>query len=356
MSIFGEILTYTFLGNSLKEYLIALAIFILTIVVLKLFKKVGIAKLKKMADHTRMEIDDLIIKIIESIGWPFYVVLALWISFQSLHLPEKIGKYFSFFILILIVYYLVKAIQEFINFGTSKLVKKREKEGKKIDTSAIKLLNNALKAVVWLIAILIVLQNLGFDITTLIAGLGIGGLAIALALQAVLGDILSCFSIYFDKPFEIGDFIIAGDDLGTVKKIGIKSTRIQSLWGEEIVISNKELTETRVRNYKKLKKRRIEFAFGVTYETPTKKLEKIPNIVKDIISQDELTQLDRVHFQKFGDFSLVFDVVYYVLTPDYNKYMDIQQEINFALKERFEKEGIEFAYPTQTIFLNKETP
>jgi len=353
MPLFGEILTHAFLGNSLREYLLALAIFILTIVVLKLFKKIGIAKLKKMADHTRIEFDDLIIKVIESIGWPFYVVLALWLSFQFLRLPEKIGKYFSFFVLILVVYYLVKAFQEFINFGTSKLIKKREKDGKKIDTSAVKLLNNILKAIVWVIAALIVLQNLGFDITTLIAGLGIGGVAIALALQAVLGDILSCFSIYFDKPFEAGDFIIVGSDMGTVKKIGIKSTRIQSLWGEEIVISNKELTETRVRNYKKLKKRRIEFAFGVTYETPTEKLQKIPNMVKDIITQVESAQLDRVHFQKFGDFSLVFDVVYYVLTPDYNKYMDIQQQINFALKERFEKEGIEFAYPTQTIFLNK---
>ncbi len=206
---------------------------------------------------------------------------------------------------------------------------------------------------VWLVAAIIVFQNLGYNVSALVAGLGVGGIAIAFAVQNILTDIFSSFSIYFDRPFQEGDYIVVGDDSGTVKKIGIKSTRIQSLKGEELIVSNKELTETRIHNYKKMRERRISFNFGVVYETPTEKLRKIPEIVKSITDKIELVRLDRVHFDKFGDFSLSFEVVYYLNTSDYNKYMDIQQDINIDLKEAFKKEKIDFAYPTQTVFLNK---
>jgi len=197
------------------------------------------------------------------------------------------------------------------------------------------------------------LSNFGYNISTLIAGLGIGGVAIALALQNILTDIFASFSIYFDKPFQTGDFIIVGNDLGVVKKIGIKTTRLQTLQGEELVISNKELTETRIHNYKKMQKRRIVFNFGLTYDTSSAKLKKVLQILKGIIDKIEIAELDRVHFNKFGDFSLNFEVVYYLASSDYNEYMDTQQAINLAIKEKFEKDGIKFAYPTQTVFVNK---
>jgi small-conductance mechanosensitive channel len=157
-----------------------------------------------------------------------------------------------------------------------------------------------------------------------------------------------------DRPFQTGDFIIVGDVMGTVKHIGIKSTRIESLWGEEIVVSNKDLTEARVKNYKRMENRRIVFEFGVTYQTPSAKLRKIPEIVKKIIEGIELADLDRVHWKNFGDSALNFEIMYQVHTADYNEYMDVQQEINLQLKERLEKEGIEFAYPTQTIYVHKQ--
>ena len=156
-----------------------------------------------------------------------------------------------------------------------------------------------------------------------------------------------------DKPFEVGDFIIIGDNLGVVKKVGIKSTRIQSLWGQEVVISNKELTSARINNYKKLERRRVQFNFGVTYDTSAEKLEKVLKITKEIINKIELAELDRVHFKEYSEYSLNFEVVYYVNNSDYNIYMDIQQKINHILKKRFENEGICFAYPTQTVILNK---
>lgn len=351
---FNQILNYYFWNNSIKEYLIAFGVFILVIIILKVFKKTIIRKLKKFADHTRIEFDDLIIKIIDFVGWPLYLFFSLYLAFQFIQLPDVVEKIVFYVLLIIVIYYVVKSVQELIDYGVQKLIKQRqEQEKEKFDPSVIKLISKILKGFLWGFAIIIILQNLGYNISTLVAGLGIGGLAIAFALQNILTDIFASFSIYFDKPFQIGDFIIVGDDMGTVKKIGIKSTRVQTLQGEELVMSNKELTEIRIHNYKKMEKRRIVFTFGVVYETPTEKVRKIPDIVKNVINSINLAEIDRVHFNKFGDSSLNFEVVYYLNSSDYNQYMDTQQQINLAIKQRFEKEKIEFAYPTQTIFINK---
>jgi len=220
-----------------------------------------------------------------------------------------------------------------------------------------KSLSGALKVIkfgVWSLAVIFLLDNLGFKISTVIAGLGIGGVAIALAAQAVLGDLFSYFSIIFDRPFEIGDFIIVGDLLGTIEHIGIKTTRVRSLGGEQLIFPNSDLTNSRVRNYKRMQKRRVVFKLGVTYDTPLAKLKEIPKIIEGSIKGVADTIFDRAHFSSYGDFSLTFEVVYYVLSSDYNKYMDIQQEINFKIKEEFEKKAIEFAFPTQTLYVNKQ--
>ena len=232
-------------------------------------------------------------------------------------------------------------------------MQKKKKRGQEFDESVVDLLVKILKGIVWAVAIIVVFQNLGYDISALVLSLGIGGIAIAFALQNILADLFASFAIYFDKPFQVGDFIVVGKDMGTVKRIGIRSTRLQTLQGEELVVSNKELTESRVHNYKRMEKRRTVFSFGLTYETPTEKLRKVPAIIKNIMDNIELVDLDRAHFKEFADFSLNFEVVYYLNSSDYNVYMNIQQEINLRLKEEFEKEGIEMAYPTQTIFLQK---
>jgi small-conductance mechanosensitive channel len=186
-----------------------------------------------------------------------------------------------------------------------------------------------------------------------VAGLGIGGIAVALAAQAVLGDLFSYFSILMDRPFELGDFIIIDDYMGTIEHIGIKTTRIRSLGGEQLVFSNTDLTGSRIRNYKRMEQRRIVFRIGVVYQTPVEKLKEIPGIIKGIMDAIPEARTDRAHFASYGDSSLDFEIVYYVLTGDYNKYMDIQQEINLSLAEEFERRGIEFAYPTRTLFIEK---
>ncbi|HDH41902.1 MAG TPA: mechanosensitive ion channel family protein [Candidatus Altiarchaeales archaeon] len=346
-----ELLTQKFWGNSIEEYLLALLIFILTIIALRVLKLATINKLRKIAVKTRTGLDDLMITIIDGIGWPFYLSLSLYVSLQFIKIPKFIGMVVYYATFVIVAYYVIIALQNLIDYGTRRIIERQG--GKKVDTSAVDLLSKVLKAILWVVVIIIILSNLGYEVSTLIAGLGIGGVAIALAVQNILGDVFASFSIYFDKPFRTGDFIIVGDDCGVVKRIGIKTTRIQTLHGEELVISNRELTESRVHNYKKMERRRVVFTLGVTYDTPTEKLRKIPDIIKEVVDKIELADIDRVHFKEFGDFSLNFEIVYYVNSSDYGTYMDIRQEINLAIKERFETEGIEFAYPTQTVFVNE---
>jgi len=207
--------------------------------------------------------------------------------------------------------------------------------------------------ILWSVIVLMALENVGIDITALVAGLGVGGIAVALAVQNILGDLFASLSIVLDKPFVIGDFIIIGDYMGTVEHIGLKTTRIRSLSGEQLVFANNDLLQSRIRNFKRMYERRVVFNLGVVYQTPHEKLQKIPQIVREIIEQQHPVRFDRAHFKSFGDFSLNFEVVYWVQNPDYTVYMDIQQAINLEIYRRFAEEGIEFAYPTQSIFVEK---
>jgi small-conductance mechanosensitive channel len=204
---------------------------------------------------------------------------------------------------------------------------------------------------IWSGALLLLLDNLGIDVTALVAGLGVGGIAIALAVQSVLGDLFASLSIALDKPFVNGDFVIVGDFLGTIERVGLKTTRVRSLSGEQIVFSNSDLLSSRIRNYKRMEERRVVFSLGVVYQTPPDALREIPPMIRAIIEGLEDTRFDRAHFKAFGDSAYLFEVVYYVLQPDYNLYMDIQQQINLAICEQFAERGIEIAYPTRTLFV-----
>jgi small-conductance mechanosensitive channel len=209
------------------------------------------------------------------------------------------------------------------------------------------------KALVWVTGILFLLDNLGFKISAVVAGLGIGGIAVALAAQSILGDLFGYFIILFDRPFEIGDFVVVGEHTGVIERFGIKTTRIASINGEQIVVSNKDLTDSRVRNYRRMAKRRVMFRVGVTYQTPVERLREIPGIVEGIFREIEGATLDRAHFFSYGDFSLIHEIVYYLDGNDYTKYMDVQQMANLRIYEEFEKRQIKFAYPTQTLYLGK---
>jgi small-conductance mechanosensitive channel len=210
-----------------------------------------------------------------------------------------------------------------------------------------------IKIIIWGSGIVFLLDNLGFKISTVIAGLGIGGVAVALAAQAILGDLLSYFAIFFDRPFELGDFIVVGDYQGHVEHIGIKTTRIRSIGGEQLVFANADLTNARIRNFKRMERRRVVFRLGVTYQATLSQLQEIPRLFADIIKDIKGTIFERPHFFSYADSGLIYEVAYYVTSSDYHHYMDIQQEINLAIKRKFAERGIQFAYPTQTLYIHK---
>ncbi|MFW6081294.1 MAG: mechanosensitive ion channel family protein [Desulfosalsimonas sp.] len=207
------------------------------------------------------------------------------------------------------------------------------------------------RAALWVFIFLVILENIGVNVATLIASLGVAGIAIGLATQNILGDLFAALSILLDKPFEVGHFIIVGDHLGTVEKIGLKTTRLRSLSGELLVFGNSDLLQSRIRNFTDFRERRVVFTFGVRYDTPADKLEKIPGIISTITENIENTRFDRAHFKAFGDFSLDFEVVYYVLSPDYLVYMDTQEKINLEIFREFEYQDIQFAFPTRTVHI-----
>lgn len=347
----NTLLSTTFFNNTGKDYLIAFIIFIAFFIVFKLFDYAIISFFKKYSKRTKTEWDDIIIDFIDAIHWQFYIYLSFYIGTLFLQLPDIVNRVLGFLLIIFIAFYTAQGFSRIVDHFTNSQIEKRKKSDSIQNTSMIRVFGLLFKGAIYTIMILMILANFGIEITPLIASLGIGGVAIAIALQSVLADLFAAFAIYFDKPFKEGDFIIIGDDLGTVKHIGIKTTRIATLQGQELIVSNSELTNTRVNNYKKMDERRIVFTLGVEYSTSTEKLKKINNIIKKSIETTKKARLDRTHFKAFGDSSLNFEVVYYVTSPDYNVYMDVQEEINFKIQEAFEKEKIVFAFPTQTIHL-----
>ncbi len=348
-----DIMQRTFFQNTVLDYLIALSIFLVGIFIVKIFKVVILSRLKARAAKTATVIDDFLVRNVEK-TIPVLYFGAFYLGVRSLTLSATLSKAITVVGAVLLTFFGLRFLVAVIDYALEDYFLKKEKRIR--GEPALRAVRPVIKVLIWGFGIIFLLDNLGFEISAVIAGLGIGGIAIALAAQAVLGDLFSYFAIMFDRPFKIGDFIIVDDHLGTVEHIGIKTTRIRSLGGEQLVFSNTDLTNSRVRNYKRMEKRRVVFKFGVTYQTSREQLKEIPTIIRNIIEDISDTIFDRAHFVSYGDFSLVFEVVYYVAnypSGGYNKYMDIQQEINLKIKEEVEKRGIEFAYPTQTLYLNK---
>ncbi|HEY6437095.1 MAG TPA: mechanosensitive ion channel family protein [Ignavibacteriaceae bacterium] len=347
-----QYLDQSFWGNTVQSYAIAVGIFIVGLIVVKILQKIVLRKLKKWAVKTETSLDDLLIKSIEKSIVPLLYFGVFYSALTSLTYAERASKIIEIASLFIVTFFIVRFIASSIMFSLTYFIKKQERGEEK--ARQLRGMTVLINIFVWVIGIVFLMDNLGFDISAVIAGLGIGGIAIALAAQAILGDLFSYFVIFFDRPFEVGDMITVQDKVGTVEYTGIKTTRIRALTGEQMVFSNTDLTNSRIHNFKKMEERRILFRLGVTYQTPTVQLELIPKLVREIIEKHSDIRFDRGHFATYGDFSLNFEFVYFVMGSDYVKYMDTQQSINLEIYREFEKRGIEFAYPTQTLFLNKE--
>ena len=345
-----EFLQVQFLGNSLLKILISTIIFLIFFVVIESIDWFITQKLKNIDAKKPNDFTKALIATLETVGHFFYFCLGSYCALHTLKLEPHFAKACNSLLIALITIQIILSAKHLIHYSITKAFKlNTNSQQKSTAVNGIMLLINILLCVIGLLTIL---ANFGVNITSLAASLGIGGIAIAFALQNILEDLFSSFSIYFDRPFEIGDFIIVGANSGTVKKIGLKTTRITALQGEEIVISNKELTTSSIQNFKKLKERRFVFQIGVCYDTANEKLEKIPDIIKAICAEVDLIRLDRATFCEFADSSLNYEIVLYCQDGDYIKYMQAREQVNLKLKAEFEKEKIEFAYPTQTLFVN----
>lgn len=340
----------------IAPYTLVIGLFVVVTLFFKVLQSVIIVRLKALSKRTSTDVDDIAIQAVEDVRAWVYMLVALYISLQPLTLPSYVDVGLTFVVLFAVVWQAIEVAVHFIDYGAKRFLEKDEDGDGVVDPDAANashMITLMARIVLWALGALFVLSNLGIEVTSLVAGLGIGGIAIAFALQGILSDLFSSFSIYFDKPFRVGDFIVIGNDMGTVERIGIKTTRIRTLQGEELVVSNAELTTARVQNYKKMDERRIVFQFGITYETPEEKVKAVPELVQKIIEGTEDVRIDRVHFSSYGDSALMFEAVYFVESNDYTLYMDRQEEINFGIMDAFAKEGIEFAYPTQTLYMKK---
>jgi small-conductance mechanosensitive channel len=346
-----EFLNQEYFRNRVADYLVFLVLLGAGIVLITVIKRVVLWRLRRWAETTTTKIDDFIIDVFRKMLIPLAYYGVFFLAVKNLALNRFLERAIEVAGIFLLTFLVAQFLMAVAKFGIRSYIETAEKGSDR--ERSLKGFMTLIRVVVWGLATIFLLDNLGFRINTVIAGLGIGGIAVALAAQNILGDLFAYFTIVFDRPFEIGDFIIVGEYMGVVNHLGVKTTRIGSLGGEQIIMSNKDLTDSRVRNYKRMERRRVVFRLGVTYQTPFAKLKEIPELIAGIIRGVGDTAFDRAHFFSYGDFSLVFEVVYYVLSNDYTKYMGIQQEINLRIHEEFEKRMIEFAYPTQTLYLNK---
>jgi len=347
-----EFMNQTYWGNTVEAYFIALGILIIGVIVVKVLQKIVLYRLKKWAEKTDTNLDDLLIKSIEKSIIPLLFFGVFYSALTSLTFITRVSKIIEIASLFITTFFIVRFIASSILITLTYFIKKQERGEEK--ARQLRGMTVLINIFVWVIGIVFLMDNLGFDISAVVAGLGIGGIAIALAAQTILGDLFSYFVIFFDRPFEVGDFITVQDKVGTVEYTGIKTTRVRALTGEQLVFSNTDLTNSRIHNYKKMQERRIVFKLGVIYQTTAEQLEEIPKLVKQIIESHSDVRFDRGHFASYSDFSLNFEFVYFVISSDYVKYMDTQQSINLQIYKEFEKRGIEFAYPTQTLYVNKE--
>lgn len=352
----NEYLSAYGVGDVEGQWIAAVVVFFAALIIVYLIRSIVVWRVAKFAERSTTVWDDAAVESLRQTRWWFVLAFAVFCGSYMIELPGERTRDVLEAVMVLILL-LQMAIwgHTLITAGAAGYVERRRPDdpAAAMTVSALAMIG---KLVLFTILFLLALDNLGVDVTALIAGLGVGGIAVALAVQNILGDLLASLSIVFDKPFVPGDFIVVGDKSGTVRNIGLKTTRLQSLSGEQLVFSNNDLLQSRIQNFKLMSERRVVFSVGLTYDTPRSVLQQVPDLLRASVEEQENVRFDRAHFKSFGDFSLNFETVYYVLTPDYAAYMDIQQAINLSLHERIEQVGAEFAFPTQTLYVEDMRP
>lgn len=347
-------LDYQLFGNPLREWALSAVVLFATLALLFVARHLLRGRLRKLAEATDSDFLKIARHMVgQTKGW-FLLLIAMNLSLRSIDANETFDLVFGRLLIIgMLIQFGLWAVAGFGRFMLLRREQQLEEDASAV--AAMDIVGFLIQVSVWAFVFLLALDNLGVNITALVAGLGVGGIAVALAAQSIISDLFASLSIVLDRPFVLGDFLAIDDLYGNVEKVGLKTTRVRSLSGEQLVFSNNDLLNSRIRNYGQMVTRRIVFSIGVVYQTPHQKLERIPSIIKDIVVKQELARFDRAHFRQYGDYSLNFEIVYYVESSDYRLYMDIQQAVNLEIFRRFAEEGIEFAYPTQTLFVDRQT-
>ena len=341
-------------GNTAQRWLTAVMVALAVAIALWLVKSLLTRRFAALAKRMPDRWPVAVLGVVQRTRSWFLLGMALYCGSLGLIFPKNIEAVVQSAAVVVLVLQAAIWGNSLLNFAVGYYSRQRLTTDAESATS-ISVLGFLAKVVLWSVVVLVALDNLGVNVTALVAGLGIGGIAVALAAQNILGDLFASLSIMLDKPFILGDFIAVGEFMGTVEHIGVKTTRLKSLSGEQLVFANNDLLKSRIRNYKRMSERRVVFSLGATYETPPAQLAALPGALRQIVESQSPVRFDRAHFKTFGDSALVFEVVYYVLTADFNQYMDIQQAINLAILERFSQDQIEFAYPTQTVYVQGQS-
>jgi len=340
MSFTEGILAQKYFNNTLGDYLIALSIIVLGTLAISIFKRTILNKLKRLAALSETDLDDLVIKEVDKFILPIVGFLFVYWGISYLVVSVKVAHVVDGITSVIIAFFAIRLISSTLQIILESRIRKQENGDAKIkQVSGLMIIVNI---VIWVLGSVFLFDNLGYNVSALLTGVGIGGIAIALAAQNIIGDLFNYFVIFFDKPFEVGDSINVDDKNGTIEYIGLKTTRLRANTGEQIIIANSDLTKSRVHNFKRQETRRAQFTITVTHDTTNEKLEQVPELIKTIITSTEDTRFDRAHFARFTEYGLVFEVVYFVTVADYMRYMNIQQYVNLKLIEVFKEKEIRF--------------
>jgi small-conductance mechanosensitive channel len=340
------------LGNTILDWGAAIGVAVLTGGVLIAMRQLGVRWLATRAGtgHPRMR---SVLSVFKGTQVWFLIMAAVFVGAQFVAIPRKVDRLVEHLTIIAVIaqaaYWASMAIRQWL---ARQVAAKQRIDAEAATTVSV--LGFFAQLALWSLVVLLALENLGFNITTLLAGLGIGGVAMALAAQGVLGDVFASVTIALDKPFAIGDFITIDNIMGTVEHVGLKTTRLRSLSGEQVVVANTDLLKGRIRNFKRLSERRVEFTLGIAQDTPAAKVALIAALVRDAIEAQPKARFDRAHFKKYGEAALIFEAAFYFGDPDYNRYMDVQQAINLTILRHLQKEGITLARPTPALVVVSE--
>ena len=350
--ILSRWLTRLYFGNEVWAWIAAGVVFFTVWSGLSLLKALVCRRLRRVQDEYGSTFRSDLHTIFQAGGTWFLFILAVFAATRILDLGQRGERTLRAVVVIAVLVQAALLANVALRLATERWIADRRRRNPAAAPLAM-FVGYFSRVALWTLVGLLALQNLGVEVTPLLTGLGIGGVAIALAVQNILGDLFASMSIVVDKPFVIGDFIIVGDMMGTVENIGLKTTRLRSLWGEQLVFPNHDLLQSRIRNYNKMDERRVEFQFPLPFDAPVERLAAVPDWVRDIVTSQTPVRFDRAHLKSFGASTLTFEVCYYLLSPDFNTYMDVQQRINLEILRRLTAEGIPPAYPAQTLHLHR---